>query len=123
MIKGDHLPLCHPDETLSNVLVTLTEKRCGCILVVDEKMHLKGIFTDGDLRRNLQVDSSTILTKKVNEVMTDNYLATTKGIKALEALRLMQQNKKKKITALPVVEQNRLIGLIRMHDLIEVGIA
>lgn len=122
MLKGEGLPLCKPTDVLRDALVTLTNKRCGCLLVVDEKSHLLGIFTDGDLRRALQKNPDVVLEKTMETLMTPACTKTEKGKKALEALRLMQKSSQKWVNVLPVTDSERLIGLIRMHDLVQAGI-
>jgi arabinose-5-phosphate isomerase len=54
MLKGPSIPTCKPQDKLVDTLVELSNKKCGCILVLDQEQELKGIFTDGDLRRALQ---------------------------------------------------------------------
>ncbi len=122
MLQGEGLPLCNPNDRLRDAIVTLTNKKCGCLLIVDHRQNLRGIFTDGDLRRALQKDPATMLEKTMDELMTPSCLATRKEKKALEALKLMQKDPKRWVTVMPVIESERLVGLIRMHDLIQAGI-
>ena len=122
MLKGETLPLCKPNDKLRDALVTLTDKKCGCLLIIDEQGKFRGIFTDGDLRRAFQKDPAAMLEKSMEELMTPACIATEKGKRAFEALRLMQTDEKKWVTALPVVESGTLVGLIRMHDLVQAGI-
>ena len=122
MIKGESLPLCRPNDRLRDALVVLTDKKCGCLLVVDETGSLQGIFTDGDLRRAFQKDPATMLEKTMGELMTPSCIATEKGKRALEALRLMQRDEKKWVNVVPVLASEKIIGLIRMHDLVQAGI-
>jgi arabinose-5-phosphate isomerase len=122
MLKGERLPLCRPNDKLRDALVTLTDKKCGCLLVIDEKDQFHGIFTDGDFRRTFQDNPAEMLEKTMEELMTKTCIATEKGKRALEALQLMQKDKKKWVNVLPVVESGNLVGLIRMHDLIQAGI-
>lgn len=122
MLQGEGLPICSPNDRLRDTIVTLTDKRCGCLLVIDEGKSLKGIFTDGDLRRTLQKDPAAMLEKKMEELMTPSCIATEKGKKALEALKLMQKDPKRWVNVVPVIESERLVGLIRMHDLVQAGI-
>lgn len=122
MLKGETLPLCSPNDRLRDALVTLTDKKCGCLLIIDENKELCGIFTDGDLRRAFQNDPAAMLEKKMGELMTPSCIATEKGKRAIEALRLMQKDQKKWVNVLPVIESGTLIGLIRMHDLVQAGI-
>ncbi|MCP5505362.1 MAG: KpsF/GutQ family sugar-phosphate isomerase [Chlamydiales bacterium] len=122
MLEGEGLPICKPTDRLRDAIVTLTNKRCGCLLVVEETGRLLGIFTDGDLRRSLQKDPAMMLEKTMEELMTPSCIATEKGKKALEALKLMQKDPKKWVNVMPVTDQDRLVGLIRMHDLVQAGI-
>lgn len=122
MLQGETLPLCRPNEKLRDALVTLTDKKCGCLLITDTKGTFRGIFTDGDLRRAFQKNPAEMLEKTMEELMTPSCIATKKGKRALEALQLMQNDEKKWVNVLPVIESGTLVGLIRMHDLVQAGI-
>ena len=122
MIEKDRLPLCYSRDRLRDVLVELTAKRCGCLLVVDREQRLEGIFTDGDLRRALQRFSSSVLEKPVEEMMTHHCIVTTQEQRAWHALEHMQKDRKRWVMMMPVLENERVIGLIRMHDLVQAGI-
>ncbi len=118
MISGEEIPICRSGTPLKEALIELTKKRCGCILITDEKERLRGIFTDGDLRRAFQKKSSSILTEKMEVLMNPIYLSIEQEKLAYEALSVMHQ----KVTVLPVLHKEQLIGLIRMHDIVEQGI-
>ncbi len=120
MIKD--LPLCQPSQTLQEVLPEFSEKRLGCILVVDQENKFQGIFTDGDLRRALQSLGSLVMEKRIGELMTRSAISTQSDILAWEALKLMQKDPKRWIMVLPVIENEQAIGVVRMHDIIHVGI-
>ena len=122
MIQEPQLPLCRPQDELHQVLVELSAKRCGCLVVVDENKHLQGIFTDGDLRRTLQSHTTTALHKTMEELMTRHCIVTTKQERASIALSRMQEVDQRWVSVIPVVENNLLIGLIRMHDIVQAGI-
>lgn len=122
MIKEEKsLPLCAPDQTLREVLVELTNKKCGCLLVVGEKRELAGIFTDGDLRRALQTQGSALLESKISCLMTPAPVVASKEQLAWEALKLMQKDPKRWVMTLPVVEKEQVVGLLRLHDLVHAG--
>lgn len=121
MLKGNHLPLCCPDTPLREALIKLTAKRCGCLLITDKDSYLKGIFTDGDLRRSMEKDPNRALDKPIGEIMTSHFSSINKNLLALEALKLMQQNPGKRVMMLPVLEKQKLIGLLHMHDIIQAG--
>ncbi len=123
MFKDDRMPLTAANKILSEVLSELTEKKCGCLVITDEDKSLLGILTDGDLRRALQSHGPSILHKSVRELMTCSAIAITKETLAWEALKIMQKDPKRWISVLPVLDQRKVVGLIRMHDIIQAGIA
>jgi arabinose-5-phosphate isomerase len=123
MIRGNQLPQCSLEATLGAILSELSDKKCGCVLVVDQEKKLQGIFTDGDLRRALQQRGEKALQACIEEVMTKNPRTIFSERLAFEALQLMESDQKHPITALPVVDSNSCIsGLIKLHDLIQSGV-
>lgn len=123
MLQGEEIPLCGIEERLETVLDTLSKKKCGCLLVVDKNKSLHGIFTDGDLRRALQTHGPKVLQRSMAELMTSSPLFVQKGQLAWEALRLMQKDPKKWVMVIPVVEGDRVEGILRLHDIVHAGIA
>ena len=122
MLKNQDVPLCHPEDKLVDILVELSNKKCGCILIVDKTMKFKGIFTDGDLRRALQKLGSLALELTMQEIMTKTarYIESTEM--ANTALKMMESDQKNPITVLPVVDkENTIVGLIKIHDIINSG--
>ena len=120
MHTGDDIPLVSEDTMLQDALVVMTAKMLGCVGVVDDKGVLKGIITDGDLRRWLSAD---LLQKKVSDVMTKNPKTIGPDVLAAEALNVMN-NTGKGITQLFVVQDdNKPIGIIHIHDCLRVGVA
>jgi arabinose-5-phosphate isomerase len=123
MLKGDRIPLCSPDQTITEILVELSNKRCGCILIVNAEKQLLGIFTDGDLRRQLQVKSQKILEISIKEVMSLKPRTIEATRLAWEALQLMEEDKNKRVTVLPVVDSNHIVhGIIHLHDILQLGL-
>jgi arabinose-5-phosphate isomerase len=123
MMRDTQVPLCSPEDRLGDVLSTLSEKKCGCLVVVDEAKAFHGIFTDGDLRRALQSLGSVVLEKKIKDLMTRSATAVQQGERAWDAMKIMQKDPKKWIMVLPVLEQNKVVGIVRMHDIIHAGIS
>jgi arabinose-5-phosphate isomerase len=119
MHTGDRIPRVPENASLSQALLTMTEKGFGMTTVVDDKNQLLGIFTDGDLRRT--VDKGISLSgARISDLM--NRTPKTIGIKALpaEALKMMEDLK---ITALVVRdEQASPVGVLHMHDLLRAGV-
>lgn len=123
MIKGNRIPLCGPQQDLSQVLVELSNKRSGCVLVVDEQQKLLGIFTDGDLRRALQEYGAKVLDTKMQELMTSNPRWIAPHMLAWDAMKIMEADCHKRIMVMPVIdEEKRVLGLLHMHDIIQCGL-
>lgn len=123
MLTGTQMPLARSKDILVDVLVELSNKRCGCLLIVDDDMHLQGIFTDGDLRRALQASGPQALSKTLDSMMTKTPKWIAPDALAIEAIKLMEADPRHPITVLAVLEgEKKLVGLIKMHDLLQAGI-
>jgi arabinose-5-phosphate isomerase len=119
MRRGAHFPKVRETMAVKNVLLAITQSRCGSACVLNKNGHLVGIFTDGDLRRHLETDTQ-LLDRKVVEVMTKNPATISRDKLAVEALQVLQD---KKIDELPVVDgQNKLVGLLDVQDLFKAGL-
>jgi arabinose-5-phosphate isomerase len=117
MHKGDQLPLVDCGETMATALVTMTEKSFGCVGVKDRKGRLAGVITDGDLRRHM---GDRLLQAKVDAIMTAKPKTVEPKMLASAALQLINQSR---ITALFVVEKQKPVGIIHVHDLLRLGVA
>lgn len=123
MLKGAAIPVCSPQDKLVDTLVELSNKRCGCVLIVDETQKLQGIFTDGDLRRSLQKHGANTLSSTMQELMTKTARWITPHNLAWEAMKQMEGDQKNAITVLPVLEDNqKVVGLIKLHDIVQSGL-
>jgi len=110
------LPIGRADLPMSQALLTMTEKSFGCLGVTDETGRLIGVITDGDLRRHLDGD---ILALTAGEVMTRSPKTVTPDTLASAAL---EQLNSAKITSLFVVEDDRPVGIVHIHDLLRIGV-
>lgn len=119
MHTGDDIPLVTEATTLQDALLVMTSKMLGCVGITDNSGLLKGIITDGDLRRCLNPD---VMNKKVSEVMTPNPKTIAPDVLAAEALNVMN-NTGKGITQLFVTVDNKPIGIIHIHDCLRIGVA
>ena len=118
MKKGEELPIVLPTDTLGKTLIEITSKGLGVALVV-EKSKLKGIFTDGDLRRALN-KKTDVLKVPVSQLMSKKPKTIMHYSLATEAIQIMQTNQ---IYSLVVTDKKgQPKGLIRMHDLVETGL-
>ena len=120
MRKGLENPVVDENALVKDVLVKITGVRAGSASIVDKKGKLTGIFTDGDLRRNLE-SGEDLLSRKVKDAMTHSPKTITKEKLAAEALRILKENR---IDEIPVVDnKNKPIGLIDVQDLLKAGLA
>lgn len=119
MRRGETNPVVTENKLVKDVLLDITKARAGSASVVDGKGMLKGIFTDGDLRRHLRREGD-ITKKKIKEVMTKNPITVTADMMAIDALNILQS---KKIDEVPVVDKKgRAIGLLDVQDLLRAGL-
>jgi arabinose-5-phosphate isomerase len=123
MYKDNHVPLANPVDRLIDVLVELTNKKCGALLIADEQKNFLGIFTDGDLRRALQSQGADVLQKSMKELMTPSALTIEKDKLAWDALKIMQRDPQKFVMTLPVVDHGKVSGILRMHDIVQAGVS
>ncbi len=119
MQNGDATPICLPETSLNNAILEMTSKKLGATLVSDNHNTLLGIFTDGDLRRAFE-EGIDLLKISIGEIAHKGCITTHSDELAVNVLNLMQD---KQITILPVTDDNNKIkGIIHMHDLLKAGI-
>ena len=114
MRDGAALPRVAVDATLAEAIAEVTRGGMGMTAVVNEKRHVEGIFTDGDLRRILQRDGDFRALPLI-DVMTRNPRTIGPDHLAVEAVELMERYRINQM--LVVDEAGKLIGALNMHDL------
>ena len=124
MHRGGELPIVNHDTLMKEALFEITSKRLGVVGVTNERGHLIGIVTDGDLRRGLQTHGERILSKRADEVMTPEPRTIGDDALASEALAKMEENMQRPITSLFVLENDsqKPIGVIHIHDILKAGL-
>jgi arabinose-5-phosphate isomerase len=123
MLKGEQVPISTQEAPLSQAIIELSNKRCGCLLIVDKDSNLEGIFTDGDLRRALQSQGPQVLEKTLGELMTPSAITVDQDHLAWDVLKMMQKDPKKWVMVCPVLSDKKVVGIIRMHDIIQAGLS
>ncbi len=119
MIKGKRIPIVNENTSLKDVIIEITTKRLGTTCVTNNRGQLCGIITDGDLRRLMEktldlrnLKAKDVMTKKP-KVLKENYLASF----------ALQQMEMYKITSLVIIDdKNKPIGIVHLHDLINLGL-
>jgi len=111
------LPIAEPKSDMDTIIMTMTKKRLGVVCIVEDD-KLTGIITEGDIRRALKVKDKFFM-MKAEDIMTKNYTYATEDIMALDALELME-NRESQISVLPVLANEKIVGVVRIHDLLNV---
>ena len=119
MHSGDAMPLIGPEVKMADAILVMSEKRLGCVGVVDEAGKLVGIVTDGDLRRHMTPD---LLSKQARQVMTPRPKTIRRNALAAEAVGFMT-NAQRPFTTLWVVDDGKPIGILHIHDCLRAGVA
>ncbi len=122
MHQGEDNPVVTADLAVKEALFVITASGLGATSVVDGRGALIGVLTDGDIRRGLG-QGLAFLERPVDELMTKNPKTITSGRLAAEALHIMEKNKPRRITVLPVVDETgKAIGMVHMTDLVRQGV-
>jgi arabinose-5-phosphate isomerase len=121
MRDGPAIPRVTENASLTEALLEITRKRMGMTLVVTttDPNELLGIFTDGDLRRLLE-RSTELGSIRIDSVMTRAPRTLRSDALAVEALRCMDE---RQITQLAIVDDDRVVGALHLHDLLAAKIA
>ena len=116
MHQGEAMPLTTPEVLMSEAILVMTRKGLGCIGVQGPDGKLTGLVTDGDLRRHM---GSGLLDLTVGEIMTAAPKTLAPETLASEALNFLNDNK---ISSIFIVEGERPVGLVHLHDFLRAGV-
>jgi arabinose-5-phosphate isomerase len=122
MHTGLAIPIVQEDTLMKEALFVITAKALGVTGVCGRDGALKGVITDGDLRRSLE-KGHDILNLRADEIMKHNPLRIKRGELAAAALQVMEH---RAITSLFVFEDDHSAspcGIIHLHDILKAGIA
>ncbi|MDB5524339.1 MAG: KpsF/GutQ family sugar-phosphate isomerase [Rhizobium sp.] len=118
MHGGESVPVVRLGTKVPDAVMTLSQKRFGCVGVVDESGVLAGIVTDGDIARRL---GRNLVEMTVEEIMTKNPKTVRENTLATSAMGLLNLYN---ISALLVTDdENRPTGIVHFHDLLRIGVA
>ena len=116
MHQGNKVPLVEEKILMNDVIIEMSKKRLGCVGVTSKNKKLVGVITDGDLRRHMK---NNILEKTAGEIMKKKPKTINKEMFVTNALELMEKNK---ITQVFIIQNNKPIGILHIHDCIELGL-
>ena len=118
LYKNNEVPKVTENENVKNVIIEISSKRLGATVVLDKSDKVLGIITDGDIRRMLQkYDSFENLIAK--DIMSKDPKTINKDELAINAFHLMENNN---ITQLVVLQKDKYVGMVHLHDILREGI-
>lgn len=121
MICDEKTPLITLGESLEKAVEVLCETGHGGVMIIDSERNLKGLITDGDLKRYMRKNVDMYSTV-VDDVMTKSPVVVYEDMLAVDALRTME-NREKQLSVLPVLNsEDKVAGLLRTHDILQRGI-
>ena len=118
MHVGDDIPTVFENVEAQEVIAEMSQKRLGFTLVTDQNGKLKGMVTDGDLRR-LMENNKDISKLNASNMMVKNPKTITQETLAAKAIQVMEEHS---ITSLIVSNENEIEGVIHLHDILKAGI-
>ena len=117
--SNKEFPYVNENSLISDAVISISEKGFGCTIIIDNDKNLKGIITDGDIRRGVE-KFKDIFSMNVMEIASKSPKTINKDALAAKALAIMEEHS---ITSIVVVdENNKPEGIIHMHDIIKAGI-
>jgi arabinose-5-phosphate isomerase len=118
MRRGEELPLVLEGASLKEAVIEITAKGYGAVCVTEPDGRLAGFVTDGDVRRSL-LTTDRLSTVNVRDIMTRAPLTVTPELPLSQALILLEQRRKAFIAAPVVIDDDRCVGLLRLHDAVQ----
>ena len=120
LLRKENLPVVSRETKLKDAILVMSEGRLGSVIIEDENKNVIALLSDGDLRRALMTDNFS-MDCKVEDIATKNpKRLKNKELLASDALQVIEDYK---IQLLIVTDENdKLVGVLHIHDLIEAGI-
>ena len=107
------IPIIQSNSSIIDAVLIMTEKKYGCVVVLDKNKEIKGIITDGDLRRSIEkID----MKEKATSIMKSRPIVATSDLLISSAIILMNKHS---ITSLIVARQNKPIGIVNIKKCLE----
>jgi arabinose-5-phosphate isomerase len=120
MHSGERMPVASSTISMREAIVEMSKKGLGCVIAIDDQSQVVGILTDGDLRRLLAANQNP-LSETLQKHLVQRPKTVRSDLLAAEALQVMERHA---ITVLPVVDASqRLIGVLHLHSLVQIGLA
>ena len=112
-IMDTDIPIIQSNSSIIDAVLVMTEKKYGCVVVLDKRKLIKGIITDGDLRRSIaKID----MKEKATSIMESRPIVVNSDLLISSAIILMNKHS---ITSLIIVNQNKPIGIVNIKKCLE----
>ena len=114
LMRTDNLPLCEEDTDITNLVHTVSESRLGLVVVQTSDNKIKGIITDGDIRRAMESKQEKFFQLKASDLFTQSPKVIEPTMMVSDAEKIMFDNK---ITSVIVAQNNELKGILQLYQL------
>ena len=119
LMRTKNLPIIGEETPLKEAIVVMSEGKLGNVLITDSEGRLKGVLSDGDLRRALMSEEFSLHKPAIEFASKNPKSIEEEQMLASDALRLIEQYK---IQMLVVTQDGKIKGVLHIHDLVEAGI-
>jgi len=113
VMKKEALPTCKKETSIKEIVHIVTEGKLG-LVVIEEEGKIKGVITDGDIRRAMEEKEDSFFQLTALDLMSTSPLLISSKAKLVEAEEVMENAK---VNSLLVVEDNKLVGIVQIYDL------
>ena len=120
MMRTKNLPIITQDTPLKEAIVVMSEGKLGNVLIADNKGRLKGVLSDGDLRRALMGEEFSLHKPAILFASHDPKTIQEESMLASEALKLIERHKIQMLVV--TTKEGKIKGVVHIHDLVEAGI-
>ncbi|MBT4288672.1 MAG: KpsF/GutQ family sugar-phosphate isomerase [Deltaproteobacteria bacterium] len=120
MKTGDENPIVKPEDSFDEVVSSISKGLINAVTVVDDQQRIKGLITGFDLRASFQ-NNADLKVLKAKDMMFKTPTTINKGTYAVKAYELMK-NSPKPLNVLPVLENEKVIGMLALQDMIRSGL-
>ena len=112
-IMDTEIPVIKSNSTIVDAVLVMTEKKYGCVVILDKNKKIKGIITDGDLRRSI---AKINMKEKATNIMKSKPIVAKSNLLISSAIVLMNKHS---ITSLIIESQNKPIGIVNLKKCLE----
>ncbi len=115
VMRSDNLPMITQDTNVKEIIHVISTQRLGLAVIVDGDQKIKGIITDGDIRRMMETREEAFFSLKASDFPSKTPKSVSANAKLAEAEKLMNQYK---INSLLVAEKQQLVGVVQIYDIV-----